>query len=217
MKVIGAGFGRTGTSSLQAALEELLGGPCYHMKSVLLQDDHLQAWHNFATGKTAEMDWEHLFHGYVAAVDFPVCIYYSGIMEKFPDAKIVLTLKGPLQWWESFSRMQGLINKTRLLCFCVPKLRTIAQFTDKIIIQDVFGGRLEKENCIEVYKRHNEEVRAAVPQERLLEFDVQQGWAPLCRFLQVPVPAKPFPYLNAGIEPLRQLFKKTLLRWVLRG
>jgi hypothetical protein len=217
MKVIGAGFGRTGTSSLQAALEELLGGPCYHMKSVLLQHDHLQAWHNFATGAAAEMDWKHLLHGYAAAVDFPVCMYYRELMELFPDAKVVLTLKDPLQWWESFSRMQALVNKARLLRFCIPKLRTIAQFTDKVVIQDVFGGRLEKENCIEVYTRHNEEVRAAVPRERLLEFDVQQGWEPLCRFLQVPVPAKPFPCLNAGIDPLRALLRKTLLRWALRG
>jgi len=217
MKVIGAGFGRTGTSSLQAALEALLGGNCYHMKTVLLQNDHLRAWHDFATGKTAAMDWERLFHGYVAAVDFPICMYYREIMEVFPDAKVVLTLKDPLQWWESFNRMQGLINKARILCFCVPKLRAIAQFTDKVIIQDVFGGGLEKDNCIQVFKRHYEEVRAAVPRERLLEFDVRQGWAPLCQFLQVPVPAEPFPYLNAGIEPLRKLFRKTILRWVLRG
>jgi len=216
MQVIGAGFGRTGTSSLQAALEVLLGGPCYHMKSVLLQDDHLQTWLDFATGTTHEMNWRRLLHGYSAAVDFPVCIYYRELMAAYPGAKVVLTIKDPLQWWASFSRLQSLTDKARLLCFCVPRLRKIARFTDKLIIQGVFGGQLDKDVCIAVYNRHIAEVRFAVPRERLLEFDVRQGWDPLCGFLGRPVPQEPFPHLNAGMEPLRRLFRQTLVRWMLR-
>ena len=64
LKIIGAGFGRTGTSSLQVALEELLGGKCYHMKEVMLQPEHLQVWHEFAVGKRSSMDWEWLFEDY---------------------------------------------------------------------------------------------------------------------------------------------------------
>ncbi len=216
MQVIGAGFGRTGTSSLQKALEVLLSGPCYHMKTVLLQDEHLQAWSDFAAGVLPSMDWRRLLHGYAAAVDFPVCIYYRELMAAFPDAKVILTVRDPLQWWDSFSRLQRLTNKARLLCFCVPRLRTIARFTDTMIIQSVFGGTLERDSCIAVYNRHIAEVRSAVARERLLEFDVQQGWEPLCDFLKKPVPHVPFPHLNAGTKALRRLFRQTLLRWLFR-
>ena len=216
IQVIGAGFGRTGTSSLQAALEILLSGPCYHMKTVLLQDEHLQAWSDFAAGVLPAMDWKRLLHGYTAAVDFPVCIYYRELMAQFPDAKIILTIRDPLQWWNSFNRLQRLTNKARLLCFCVPRLRKIARFTDTVIIQSVFGGSLDRDCCIAVYNRHIAEVRSVVPRKQLLEFDVSQGWEPLCDFLKKPVPQVPFPHLYMGMAPLRRLFRQTLLRWLLR-
>jgi len=95
LKVIGAGFGRTGTSSLQAVLEDLLGGKCYHMKEIMMQSAHLQAWHDFAVGKTPAMDWEWLFADYRAAVDCPVCMYYDELMEVFPEAKVILTVRDP--------------------------------------------------------------------------------------------------------------------------
>jgi hypothetical protein len=211
LKIIGAGFGRTGTSSLQVALEELLGGQCYHMKEVMMQPAHLQAWHEFAVGKTSRMDWEWLFSDYTATVDCPVCMYYDELMEVFPDARVVLTVRDPQQWWKSFNRLMSTVNKARLFCFLVPKLRKIAQFTDKIIIQDVFGGRLEKEHCISIFERHNDTVRKVVPEDRLLEYDVRQGWKPLCEFLGVPVPAKKFPHLNAGKRALYKLFGQTVL------
>ena len=216
IQVIGAGFGRTGTSSLQAALEILLSGPCYHMKTVLLQDEHLQAWSDFAAEILPAMDWQRLLSSYTAAVDFPICIYYRELMAQFPDAKIILTIRDPQQWWNSFSRLQRLTDKARLLCFCVPKLRKIAKFTDTMIIQSVFGGKLERGRYIAVYNRHIAEVRSVVPRERLMEFDVSQGWEPLCDFLKKPVPQRSFPHLHMGMAPLRRLFRQTLLRWFLR-
>ena len=211
LQIIGAGFGRTGTSSLQVALQELLGGKCYHMKEVMMQPAHLKAWHAFAMGKTSIMDWKWLFSDYTATVDCPVCMYYDELMEVFPDARVVLTVRDPQQWWKSFNRLMSTVNKARLFCFLVPKLRKIAQFTDKIIIQDVFGGRLEKEHCISIFERHNDTVRKVVPEDRLLEYDVRQGWKPLCEFLGVPVPAKKFPHLNAGKRALYKLFGQTVL------
>ena len=206
MKAIGVGFGRTGTSSLQAALEALLGGKCYHMKDVMMQTDHLQVWHEFATGKTCSMDWGHLFKGYVATVDFPVCIYYKELMETFPEAKIILTVRDAENWWKSFNRLMSIVNKVRFLRFFIPKLQKISQFTDKIIIENVFNGKLEKDHCIKIFERHNETVRKLVPKERLLEYDIKQGWAPLCEFLETVIPQKPFPYLNVGKRSLYKLF-----------
>jgi len=211
MKVIGAGFGRTGTSSLQAALEELLGGKCYHMKDVMTQPAQLQAWHDFAVGKTPAMDWERLFAGYVATVDCPVCIYYKELLEVFPEAKIILTVRDSQNWWKSFHRLMSIVNKARLLRFLVPKLRKISQFTDKIIIENVFEGRMEKEHCINIFERLNDAVREWVPKDRLLEYDVRQGWEPLCEFLEAPIPEKPFPHLNVGKRSLYKLFGQTAL------
>ena len=212
MKVIGAGFGRTGTSSLQAALEELLGGKCYHMKDIIMYPAQLKMWQEFALGKTPAMDWDRLFAGYAASVDCPACIYYKEIMEVFPEAKIILTVRDSQSWWKSFNRLMSLVNKARLLRFFIPKLRKLSQFTDTIIIENVFGGRMEKENCINIFERHNQEVRELVPKDRLLEYDVAQGWKPLCKFLGVAVPKKPFPHLNAGKRSLYKLFGQSALK-----
>jgi hypothetical protein len=209
-KVIGAGFGRTGTSSLQVALEELLGGKCYHMKDIMLQPAQLQAWHDFAVGKTPVMDWKRLFAGYTAAVDCPVCMYYEELMEAFPEARVILTVRDPQHWWKSFNRLMSIVDKARLLRFLAPKLRKVARFTDKIIIQDVFEGRMEKEHCIRIFEMHNNRVRKVVPKDRLLEYNITQGWEPLCKFLKVPIPETPFPHLNAGKRSLYKLFGKTL-------
>jgi hypothetical protein len=212
MKVIGAGFGRTGTSSLQAALEELLGGKCYHMKDIMMYPAQLKMWHEFALGKTPSMDWDRLFAGYVASVDCPACIYYKEIMGVFPEAKIILTVRDSQSWWKSFNRLMSLVDNARLMRFFIPKLRKLSQFADKIIIENVFGGRMEKENCINIFERHNQEVREWVPKGRLLEYDVAHGWKPLCDFLGVAIPKKPFPHLNAGKRSLYKLFGQSALK-----
>jgi hypothetical protein len=217
MKVIGAGFGRTGTSSLQSALEEILGGKCYHMMTISRRPDHLKVWHDFALGKRPAMDWKWLFKDYVACVDFPVCMFYGELMETFPDAKVILTVRDPQSWWKSFNLLMSIMDKARWLRFFGTNLRRTIEFSDKIVTQDVFGGRLEKENCIDIFERHNQEVRVRVPKERLLEYDVKQGWEPLCEFLKVPIPGKKkFPHLNAGGKTLRKLYRQTVLKDLLR-
>jgi hypothetical protein len=212
MQVIGAGYGRTGTSSLQKALAELLGGKCYHMKDIMTNPVQLEAWHDFAVGKTLSLDWKSLFEGYAAAVDCPVCLYYRELMNVFPEAKVILTVRDADSWWRSFNRLMSLVEKTRMLCFASHRLRKIACFTDTIIIEKAFNGRLEKEQCIRAFENHNAAVRNTVPQERLLEYDVQQGWQPLCDFLDLAAPDKPFPHLNAGRWSLYKLFGKGLLQ-----
>jgi len=211
MQVIGAGFGRTGTSSLQAALEKLLGGRCYHMKEIMTKPMQLQAWYDFAVGQTPALDWKLLFMGYVAAVDCPVCLYYKELMSVFPEAKFILTVRQSESWWKSFNRLMSLVGKARMLCFVSPRLRKIARFTDKIIIENVFNGRLEKNKCIRIFEDHNAAVRKTVPHERLLEYDVRQGWQPLCDYLGIAVPEQPFPHLNAGRRSLYKLFGKGML------
>ena len=83
MKVIGAGFGRTGTLSVKAALEELGVGPCYHMVEVFDKPRHVELWQAAAEGKS--IDWEELFAGYNAVVDWPACTFYQQLMQAYPE------------------------------------------------------------------------------------------------------------------------------------
>ena len=99
LDVIGAGFGRTGTMSLKVALEELGFGPCYHMSEVFAHPEHVELWRAAAQGK--EVDWEQIFGGYRATVDWPACSFYGELMEKYPDAKVILTVRDPQRWYES--------------------------------------------------------------------------------------------------------------------
>ena len=119
MQVIGAGFGRTGTMSMQAALQ-VLGYRCYHMKEVTEHADHLQAWHQFVAGR-ASMDWQTLFKDFEATVDFPACIYYRELLREFPHAKVVLNVRDPDRWFDSFLTLQQTTDRFRVFRF-IPAL-----------------------------------------------------------------------------------------------
>lgn len=200
MKMIGAGFGRTGTISIKQAVE-YLGYPCYHMQEVMAAYDrgHVEQWDAAVCGK--DVDFKALFSGYEATVDFPACVFYRELMEVFPDALVLLSVRDPQRWWQSFSKMLGLVTKTRFLNF-VPMFRKFSAMNIHMV-DYVFGGSMDEEMCIERYIRHIEEVKATVPAERLLVYSVSEGWEPLCRFLGHPVPDVPFPHANAGIGELR--------------
>jgi hypothetical protein len=89
IEVIGAGLGRTGTTSLKAALEELGFDPCY--EDLFGHPEHVQLWEAAARGKS--VDWNELFGGYRVATDWPVCLFYEELMHSYPDAKVILTLR----------------------------------------------------------------------------------------------------------------------------
>lgn len=203
MKVIGAGFGRTGTLSLKLALEELGFGPCYHMTEVFRHKDHGAAWLARAEGKP--VDWKAVFKDYQATVDWPACTYYQELMAAFPEAKVLLSVRDPEKWYESAKNtIFGSINaaqKNKVMPLLFPRLKTVMAMAQRQVWEGTFGGRFEdRAHAIEVFNRHTEEVKRVVPPERLLVFDVKQGWEPLCKFLGVPVPNKPFPRVNDTAE-----------------
>jgi hypothetical protein len=207
MQVIGAGFGRTGTMSMQAALE-LLGYRCYHMKEITEHPGHLKAWHDFVSG-AAPMDWKTLFERYEATVDFPACIYYRELLREFPNAKVVLTVRDPERWFQSFLTLQQTTDRFRVFRF-VPRARRFLNFVD-LLLGKVFDRPRDRDHCIQVFNRHNQEVQEQVPADRLLVFRVQEGWAPLCQFLGCEVPEGiPFPHLNEGKETLNALARERL-------
>jgi hypothetical protein len=211
VKVIGAGFGRTGTASLQSALEELGFGPCYHMYEVFEHPQHADFWE--AAWRGGKVDWDEVLGSYEATVDWPACTFYGELMERHPDAKVLLSVRDPEQWYEStlnniykLTKFSGrsIFARLGLALLSLFKFGTFTTRPLQIaeeIVQGTFEGKFEdKRYAIEVFNRHNEEVKRRVPKERLLVYEVKEGWGPLCEFLGVEEPDKPFPRLNDAAE-----------------
>jgi len=216
LKVIGAGFGRTGTTSLYMALGQL-GFPCYHMFELAqnkANKGHLGFWQKVAnTPAGTQHDWETVFANYTAAVDNPACCVWQELLAANPDAKVILSLhpKGPDAWYESTvetiyfteSMWQFTVLKT-----VTPFGRKLGDMLTKLVWQRSHQGTMtDRAKAIAHYKRHIESVIAAVPGDRLLVFSVDQGWEPLCTFLDVPAPDGKFPDAND-----RAFFRKNIAR-----
>lgn len=195
LKVIGAGFGRTGTLSLKLALEKLGLGPCYHMIETREHPEHDAMWLALARGEIS--DWRPMLAGYSSTVDWPTAYFWKELAEANLDAKIILTLRDPEAWYASceatiFARMEQALRAESP----DPARKLHMQMVNTIIVEKTFGGSLAKEHAIGVFNAHNEEVRRTAPPERLLVYEAGQGWDPLCDFLRVPVPAVPYPEAN---------------------
>jgi hypothetical protein len=197
LKVIGAGLGRTGTLTLKAALEQLGLGPCHHMVEVFAYMEQADFWRRAAEGES--VDWEEIYANYPATVDWPSCHFWRQLSDRYPDAKMLLTVRDPERWWESMSET---IVKAMRAGAADPDAgrRQAMRFAELIISEQAFAGDYSRENAIAAFNRHNAAVRAAIPAERLLVYEVSQGWAPLCAFLGVPVPDTPFPRTNSREE-----------------
>ncbi len=204
MEIIGAGFGRTGTLSLKAALEELGYDPCYHMVELMDNPQHAKLWRAAYRGTLS--DWEELLGGYRATVDWPGCSFWRELLDAYPDAKVVLSVRDPKRWFDSASSTifqgpgtQGPLSRAAMFAASAlrpDRLRTMLLVRD-LIPKYTFGGNVtDPDHAIDVFNRHNAEVERGVPPERLLVYEVKQGWEPLCEFLGVEVPDKPFPHVN---------------------
>ena len=214
LKVVGAGFGRTGTLSLKSALERLGFGPCYHMMEVFSRPEHVAIWHRLAFEH--QMDWDEIFRGFQATVDWPAARWWREIAAHFPDAKVLLSVRDPEAWYKSMSETIYQPMKSPAPEGAPELARLQTEMVRKAILGETFDNRFEdKAHAIEVFKRHNQAVRDAIAPARLLVFDVREGWAPLCRFLEVPIPDEPFPRLNdtattqAMIRMMRESMQKT--------
>ena len=206
LRVIGAGFGRTGTLSLKKALEQLGFGPTYHMEEVVRHPWHVGHWQRFAT--TGVADWDRIFGRYGSGVDFPVSCVWRQLAEHYPDAKVVLTVRDAEAWWTStFTTIYRFRNVfPSWLRRLVPVTDRYLDMTDRLVWDGLFDGRLaDKAHAIDVYERHIAEVRRTIPPGRLLTFDVAEGWQPLCDFLGVDVPPTPFPRLNDAAAMQRRI------------
>jgi hypothetical protein len=198
LSVIGAGFGRTGTYSLNLALEMLGFGPCHHMADVQ-QSNAQKAWFR-AAGRGEKVDWDDVYAGFNSAVDWPTCHFWRELAAHYPAAKIILSTRDPAKWYDSaratiFNTMSDDANTET--------------FGVAVIRKKVFSDRLDdKAHVMAVMEAHNRAVIDAIPPERLLVYQVSEGWPRLCAFLGVPVPAEPFPLTNTTDEFRTRVLKR---------
>jgi Sulfotransferase domain len=218
LQVIGAGLPRTGTTSTKAALERLGFGPCYHMFEIITHPDQVDRWLPAADGQP--LDWGRVLAGYRATQDWPASHFWRQQAAAFPEAKFILTVRDPHAWFVSFRTLMvrrpslddaadmpepaaAAVNGMRRL---TPVLNTIGQ--------SLFGSEwhfgmdmTDEDAAVAAYHGHVTAVTESLPAQRLLTFDVREGWGPLCSFLGVEAPADPFPHLNDS-ESMRHNFEQ---------
>ena len=199
LSVIGSGFGRTGTMSLKTALEQLGFGPCHHMEQVLHHPEQVRHWQALLAGETVV--WNDVFDGYSAQVDWPGCHFWRELASEYPDAKVVHSLRPDESWWLSYSKTIGKLMNVYPGLPLPPHIRDMMDTSMELFIKPTFGtAAVDRETALCAYNLRTEQVRAAIPPDRLLVFDVADGWEPLCKFLSVPVPETPFPHMNSTPE-----------------
>jgi hypothetical protein len=209
MKVIGAGFGRSGTMSLQKALEILGFGPCYHMQIALKRPWHLRFFLRAWQGRPA--DWKRFFRNYVSTVDWPACSFYRELSSTFPDAKIILNVRDPEKWYQSMMGSIWAIQPAFPWWF--PKI--VRKIHDEIIWKGNLKNSFpDRGKAIASYLDWIDEVKSHFPSEKLLVYNVSEGWEPLCSYLNVPVPNESFPHLNDRNSFTRLIRLLRLLNWL---
>jgi hypothetical protein len=203
MYVIGAGLPRTGTLTQKEALEMLGRGPCYHWVNLIADLDAVEQWHRYLDG---EDNLEEIFAGHESTTDWPGGFVYRELAERHPEAKVLLSVRDPETWDRSyretiwnFTRGDSLIGHLSMARREIePRWRRYLELVDRMLWSDAspFGGGDDPESMKRQMQTYNDEVREAIPAERLLVWKVQEGWEPLCEFLEVPVPSEPLPHAN---------------------
>ena len=194
LRVIGAGFGRTGTLSLKTALEQLGFAPCHHMAEVLASPDQLARWQHAVDG--GPVDWDEVLAGYAACVDWPSAYFWRSLAARYPAAPVILSTRDAEAWYASLQRtiLHLIASSGRIED---PHVRAVVEMGARVVRDGVFGGELpDRERAIAVFRAHERAVRATIEPGRLLVYDVREGWGPLCAFLGVDAPDTPFPRRN---------------------
>jgi Sulfotransferase domain len=193
LAVVGAGVGRTGTHSLKLALEQLLGEPCHHMMEMMANPDQAPAWIDAIDGR--RVDWALMLQNYRSIVDWPGASFWPELFAANPDTLVLLSVRDPESWYRSAS-------STIFLAFdrVPPELKPWMDAM-RSLLRDRFSDQLEDPTAMmDAYERHNDDVRAKVPSGQLLEWNLGDGWEPLCERLRLPVPDVPFPVTNSTSE-----------------
>jgi len=229
IQVIGAGLSRTGTASFSRALEILLDGPIYHggTQTTLGPEVEIKSWIKVLSHwpPSNDSDKRLIFDliasrldGYAAATDAPVSGLVPELFELYPDAKVICTVRDPKSWEKS---MEGISNAAtmwflRFVLFPLPALRYFVDYIN--VLREAWlklYGEREPPTRL-TYDRHIAWLKRTVPEDRLVFFDVKDGWEPLCKALGKKVPdGIPFPRINDG-EAIDTFAKKHVQRGLIR-
>ena len=218
MQLIGAGLPRTGTLTQKVALEMLGLGPTYHMIDVLADLDQAGLWERALDG---EGPWDQIFAGFNSTVDWPGGYFYAELMDVYPDAKVLLSVRDPESWVRSmrqtvwaFRNGDSLMrNLSDAQAHVNPQWQAFVKMIDRLVWRErgtFADGHETVEQLIAGMHRHNEAVKRDVPAERLLVWSVTEGWGPLCEFLELPVPSAPFPHVNDSVEFVNRIVDGSL-------
>ena len=200
LQVIGAGLGRTGTTSLKFALQDLLGAPCYHMFEVRERPDDPTVWADAYEGTLP--DWAEFFAGYGAAVDWPAAPFWHQLSEAFPDAIVLLSVRDPDSWWKSVSNTIFIAVAT----YFAPDAPDDGWTRMGRGMMNSFTPDWQDESAAKAaYLAHNDHVRATAPPDRLVEWNAADGWDPICQALGLDVPPQPFPHANTTAQARAEL------------
>ncbi|PVH88081.1 hypothetical protein DL98DRAFT_544599 [Cadophora sp. DSE1049] len=206
LKIIGAGYGRTGTLSLCEALD-ILGLPCHHMEKVILDPTQDASVFRRAFDEGFKPDWDEVFRNYDAAVDWPAAAFWEELWQTYPDGKVILTVRDPEEWYRSVGMTirdwpmgPGEKWPERML-----EARLMAR---SVVRQGVLRNYSDKDKMIKQFKEHIEHVKRIVPKKQLLVLGLGEGWGPLCHFLGLPVPKDiPYPFANVGVNFGRKMLE----------
>lgn len=204
LELIGAGLGRTGTLSLKTALEGIGYGPCYHMIEILVAPERGRHW--LERTKDGSHNWETIFAGYRATVDWPAAAFWRELAERNPDAKVILSVRDADRWYDSLMNTIYSVIDLELPEDVPEVLRDFSTMVRALIFDQTFDGRFEdRAHAKRVFERHNQAVIDAIPASRLLVYQSGDGWEPICKFLEVPEPDDEFPHLNDTAEYRRRM------------
>ena len=195
IQVVGAGLGRTGTHSLQIALQQLLDGGCYHMVEIFGRPDDIPVWHDAMNGKLP--DWNTFLSDYSATVDWPAAAFWREILEANPDAVVLLSSRDADGWWTSASNTIFQVVDREAPDEAMRAQMAMARDMLKLRFTENW---LDETEAKRAYEAHNADVRASVPAEQLIDYRPGDGWKPICDKLGLPVPAEPFPHVNTTDE-----------------
>jgi len=198
LKVIGSGFGRTGTMSMKEALGVLGLGPCHHMLEVMENPAQLAHWKAIAAG--GPINWNAVFAGYNSQVDWPGAHVWQQTSRAFPDAKVIHTERPEDAWWNSFNSTIGKFFAVSSELDMPPHIKEVFQTMKDWFLKEAFDDFTDRDSAIAAYRLNNQKVRDTIPADRLLVFHVADGWEPLCRFLGLAVPDTEFPHRHPKRE-----------------
>lgn len=196
LRVVGAGLGRTGTHSQKLALERLLGAPCYHMIETFGRPDDIPVWHRAVNGDLP--DWHTFLADYAAAVDWPVAAFWRELSDAFPDAIVLLSTRDIDSWWTSASNtiFQVVGNEV-----AAEEITGAQQSMAVDMLTKRFTPHwMEEDEAKRAFEQHNADVRASIPDDRLVEWQPGDGWDPICNALGLPVPDEPYPHVNTTAD-----------------